>query len=395
MTLSWVFGQKIACSHWSCLKRAGAGKIGFADLCACVVALVVSGISLPASAGQKIYVLVNDEPISAYDVRQRVNFMLLGANEVTKRMRRELRSPNIQDQFRKFAIKHKPQSQDEVKALQKKFVTQMRRNAERSVRPAIRSRAVRELINERLKLQEAKRLNILIGEDDLKTYMEGLAKQNKQTLGQFRKKLGGQGVNISTLEQRMKSQMAWRNVIRRRYGRQVSIGQKEIDQILAVSGGQGGGEEIELLLHRITLPLSGRIDQSVMAARFADADRLRRNFRSCESTGDLAKSVDGARFQNLGRKRVSTLPQEAQPIVIAAESGQMAPPVFTSAGIHLYAVCGRRTVAGDSKKRAAARQKLEQEQYGSLAKRLLRDLCNDAFIEFRSGKPISRRCGEG
>lgn len=375
-------------------KFGGCRQTRQVNLLAWALAAILGSTTTAMAGGQSIYALVNDEPISAYDVQQRVNFLMMGSNAITKRMRSAMRAPDIQERFRKFAIKHRPKTQAEVKALQRKFVAQIRRNVEGGVRPKVRSQAVRELINERLKLQEAKRLSIVVGQKDVDQYLTGLAKRNKQTVQQFKQTLTKRGVNIATLKQRLKSQLAWRNVIRRRYGRQISIGNKDIDRIMAGSTGEGG-DEVELQLHRITLPLSGKIDQAIMAARFADADSLRRRFKSCKNTAALAKSIKGAKFQNLGRKRIDSLPVDARPILHAAKPGQMTPPVFTTSGVYLYAVCERRTVTGNSKQRVAARQKLEQEQFASFAKRLLRDLCNDAFIEFRGGKAISRRCGEG
>src|SRR5918911_3654970 len=48
-----------------------------------------------APSGQAIVVLVNDEPISAYDVEQRMNFMMLSAREVNDKLRARLKAPDI------------------------------------------------------------------------------------------------------------------------------------------------------------------------------------------------------------------------------------------------------------------------------------------------------------
>lgn len=62
----------------------------------------------------------------------------------------------------------------------------------------------------------------------------------------------------------------------------------------------------------------------------------------------------------------------------------MTPPTITSAGIELYVVCAKRTVANvNDEQRQKVRSKLLSEEYDILARRHLRDLRQDAFVEYR------------
>ena len=56
---------------------------------------------------------------------------------------------------------------------------------------------------------------------------------------------------------------------------------------------------------------------------------------------------------------------------------------MTSA-IELYAVCGKREIKGDPQQREQTEHKLLQQEMEIRAERLLRDLRQDAFIEYRS-----------
>jgi peptidyl-prolyl cis-trans isomerase SurA len=66
-----------------------------------------------------------------------------------------------------------------------------------------------------------------------------------------------------------------------------------------------------------------------------------------------------------------------------AKVGQMTPPTLSPSGVELYAVCGKRSIGGDTKVRAATQRKLLNEEMMIRAERLLRDLRQDAFIEYR------------
>jgi peptidyl-prolyl cis-trans isomerase SurA len=52
-------------------------------------------------------------------------------------------------------------------------------------------------------------------------------------------------------------------------------------------------------------------------------------------------------------------------------------------GIEIYAVCGRRSIKADEKERERAQEELAQKEFEIMAKRQLRDLRQDAHIEYR------------
>jgi peptidyl-prolyl cis-trans isomerase SurA len=66
-----------------------------------------------------------------------------------------------------------------------------------------------------------------------------------------------------------------------------------------------------------------------------------------------------------------------------AKMGQMTPPAITASAVEMYAVCGKRSVKGDDKTREETERKLLNEEMSIRAQRLLRDLRQDAFIEYR------------
>ena len=61
----------------------------------------------------------------------------------------------------------------------------------------------------------------------------------------------------------------------------------------------------------------------------------------------------------------------------------MLPPSTAAHGIEVYAVCGRRPIKADEKQREKAEGELAQREFEIVAKRHLRDLRQDAHIEYR------------
>ena len=65
------------------------------------------------------------------------------------------------------------------------MIEQIKREARDAMLPKFRKEAQEELIEERLKLQEAKRLGVEITDEEVKRVMKGLAERNKMTEEQF------------------------------------------------------------------------------------------------------------------------------------------------------------------------------------------------------------------
>jgi peptidyl-prolyl cis-trans isomerase SurA len=99
--------------------------------------------------------------------------------------------------------------------------------------------------------------------------------------------------------------------------------------------------------------------------------------------GELARSAVDARFEDAKYIRPSSVAEPLRSLLLAAKDGDLVPPAATPAGIEVFAVCGRRVIKGDDKQREKAQNELAQQEFEILAKRHLRDLMQDAHIEYR------------
>ena len=133
-------------------------------------------------------------------------------------------------------------------------------------------------------------------------------------------------------------------------------------------------------LRQIKYALPTGADQRVIAGQLAAAESMRARFKSC---ADLANGVQGANVTTLQDYKTASLAQPARLLVTNAKVGQMTPPTITQAAVELYAVCGKRSAAGDSTAREQAQRQLMSQEMGLRAERLLRDVRAEAFIEYR------------
>jgi peptidyl-prolyl cis-trans isomerase SurA len=255
--------------------------------------------------------------------------------------------------------------------------------ARASQAPKFRKEAQEELIEEKLKLQEARKLSLEPSEDDINRVIKDIAARNKLTEAQFAQNIKNMGSDVSVLKARFAANLAWRDVVRRKYSAQISINQRDVERFLEKNPGGAAEDNVELQTQKITLPLPAKLDQAALAQRLADADALRRKFAGCKSTAALAATLPGAKFEDVKTIKASAVAEPTRSFLLSAKEGEMLPPQTGSAGIEVYALCARKTVKADDKKREEAQQELQSREFEQLAKRHLRDLRQDAHIEYR------------
>jgi peptidyl-prolyl cis-trans isomerase SurA len=299
-----------------------------------LLALFLLGIATPGISQEvSIKVLVNDDPISDYDIDQRERFLAITSQQ----------QPS----------------------------------------PALQKQAIDMLIDERLQMQQARKASVSVDEGDVTKILADMAEKNHLDVDGLTTALARTGVNVKTLRDRIKAQIAWQETVRQKFRNEVQIGDADINKAMSESGEQSGGSapaESGLQLRQVRFEIPAGADQSTIVQRLAAAESLRAKFSSC---ADLAKGVTGADVRTLEDQKPASLAQPARLLVTNAKMGQMTPPLIGSSAVELYAVCGKRAAQEDDKARLDVQRKLVNQEFALRAERFLRDVRQEAFIEYR------------
>jgi peptidyl-prolyl cis-trans isomerase SurA len=278
-------------------------------------------------------------------------------------------------------------SKDEVIAIfearKKQFGMSLQKEAmdtaRSSVLPGMKKAALEELIEEKLKLQEAKRQGVTIGDDEINRVIAGIAERNKMTEAQFLQQLGG---GLDAMKNRIRSTLSWNDVIRRRFGAQIAVASKDVDKLVA-NASTAAQDDVELRVQRIRLVLPAKMENATIAQRMQDAEKIRSKFTDCKTSGGIAAGVAGAKFEELGKRRPSIFLEPTRTLLLNAKDGEMLPPSVGEGNVELWIVCGRDVIKGQEQQRTQAEGELKQKEFEILAKRHLKDLRQDAHIEYR------------
>jgi peptidyl-prolyl cis-trans isomerase SurA len=348
-------------------------------------------------SAQAIIALINDEPITGYEVEQRQRFMGLSANigpQAQERFKAILKSPQTSERLKAILAEtieaNRGKTKDQIIAIfeekKKQFAVTLQKQAMEGARstvlPGLKKAAMEELIDERLKLQEAKRLNLVAGDDEAERLIKSIAERNKMTVPQFEAHLKTQGVDLGTMRARFKATLSWNEVVRRKFGHQISITERDVERVVA-STAASDDDGVELKVQRITLAIPAQIDQKLVAQRLQEADKVRRKFGGCKTTAALTQGIADATFEDLGARKPSAIPEPTRSLLLNARDGEMLPPSVGQGGVELWSVCSRTVVKADEQKRTQAQEELRQKEFELLAKRHLKDLRQDAHIEYR------------
>lgn len=313
----------------------GFRHIFFATVAAAGMVMLLSSGHVLAQSEEKIEILVNDTPISGYDIAQRLRLMTV-------------------------TTRQKPTKE-------------------------LRKKAVEELISETIQLQEARKNGVSVPAEDVDNALNRLGKQNNMTGQKLVAALQQLGVNPHTMRQRIEAQIAWQRFIRGKFRSQVSVGNSQIDKALSDQKPEEGSEteKTELQLRRIRLELPENPNQRKIASRLVEAEQLRSRVSKCDQIAEAIRRYSDASVKDIGRKKAENYTQPSRAFLLAAKTGYLTPANITSSGVELYAVCGRRSVRTNDTQRRKVEAQLVGQEYEILALRHLRDLRQEAYVEHR------------
>lgn len=304
---------------------------GIFRLIALAALLTLAAIG-PGQAGMSIKATVNGAPITSYDVDQRAKLLAL-----TSKL-----SPSV-----------------------------------------ARKTAMEELIDEKLKIQEARRLNISVSDADVDAAFATIATRVKLSPAQLSTALKQSGVSPETLKTRLRVQLGWNQTIGALARRSTSISEQDVLAELQASRERDGGQArqvVEYDVTQITFVIPKAAGKSRDEARRQEITNLSRRFGSCAEGLALARKLPDVVVQPLGKLLETELVGPFVPLIKETGVGAMTKPLRTPTGFEAIAVCDKREVRSS----AAAVQELSAElrtkEAGLTARRYMRDLRRNAMI---------------
>ena len=387
-----------------------------------------------------LVVLVNDVPITSYELRQRMLLLIA--------------------------------------------MTQVQPTAENL--PAIQQQALNTLIDEKLQRQELARYEVNIPDEDVDAELAMIAQSVGITPEAYLAYLAEAGVRPETVREEMRVRIGWEALVRGRFGPRARVGRNQVDQTIqrisaaasrpqylvgeifidasrvggqqaamnganqlvqqiiqgapfmavarqfsaapsAASGGDAGwliqgevppslqtaldnmeagqlsrpipveggvyiiylrdkrdGSSTSLVnLRQVMIEADPDASEDVIAAATQRLNALRPGL-TCDNILQRSRQEADMLGADLGESDVDDLAPQFQQVARSAEVGSISAPVRTPLGLHLLAVCDRRAGGPEAPNFNEVENRLRGQQLSMLARRYIRDLREDAHIDFKS-----------
>jgi peptidyl-prolyl cis-trans isomerase SurA len=341
---------------------------------------------LPApAAGQSIVVLVNDEPITTFDVAQRQRWVARTSG-FGDRMKALLTGDSINQRFRQLMMAAQPHSQAEAQQAAERIKKQLIEEAKHRVLSeggSNRKTVIDALIEDKLKIQAAKKNEIKISDKEVEENLVGRAAAGvpagqKPDMNAFYKQFENDGINRKTIQEIIRAQLAWRDVIRKKFGQRIAAAMPEIStsQVTAEKG------EVHFDVRVLRLAIQNVSDQRAVGERMLEAESLKDKFKSCADLPREAKLVTGATVKTIDKARLSTFPTDVQPLIEKVSEGQMTPPVLIGNSVESYAIC-RKSTAVNFQAKAEPKPDVRQLEFERFSRSYLQEIKQAASIDYR------------
>jgi peptidyl-prolyl cis-trans isomerase SurA len=144
-----------------------------------------------------------------------------------------------------------------------------------------------------------------------------------------------------------------------------------------------GDEQVEVSLSQILFPYDEAEGQAGAPRLRQEALALRPELADCDTINRIASERQLPASGSLGWLRIGDLPPDFARVLVELPPGQVSEPLQGPAGIHLIMVCDRRGAVQSVPQREEIAERLESEQIDRLARRYLRDLRTQAFVDIR------------
>ena len=324
--------SKLGCDCMFSIRRFSfTRRLGPAAAVVVVAAAFALTAPDPGFSQSAIRILVNDKPITSYDIQQRARMMRVFSGG---------------------------------------------RQGEKE--------AIEQLIDERLMLEEAGRRGAVPDDAEVQTEFVRRAASAKLSAAQFEQAMRQAGFDPRTFRDFLKATLSWQQIVRARFRATVSVSEQDV--AAALSGHDApdaANQTYEYRLQQILflVPSGGGAGAEAKSRSLANA--YRSAFQSCDQSLQQAGGAPGIVVKPQFRREEGQMADALKNSLAPLGVGGVTEPERVAEGFQIVAVCAKNEIAGQTEAAVEAREELSNERGALLARRYLRDLRSDAVIEYR------------
>jgi peptidyl-prolyl cis-trans isomerase SurA len=255
-----------------------------------------------------------------------------------------------------------------------------------SHKASTRQQVIDELIDEKVKIREAKRFGVDPTASDIDSSFAQMSSRMRTTPELLAKSLEAQGIRTDTLKSRIRAEMVWGSLVRGRFKESLQVGEKDVQAAIQVNADdkdKQATESFEYQMRPIVLIVPRGAAPAATETRRKEAEALRARVQTCDEANSLFKSMQNAAIRDAVTKTSADIPAVLRDVLDKTPIGHLTAPEVTKQGVEMVALCGRKPTTVDTPKKREVRDKMFAEKFEKKSKAYLDEVRKAAMIEYR------------
>lgn len=262
-----------------------------------------------------------------------------------------------------------------------------------------KQQALRALIDDQVKLVEAKRFSMVPTDTEISQQIGRLAKGMNLSREQLLAKLKERGISEASFRRYVQASTAFSRLSTAKFREDVKVTDSEVDAKMAEIKSELGSQTSKIMsdprmkpvtvysLMEISLPVDGD-DPMLLQSRAMEAQQVMQRFKGCGSLKSAASGIFDVRPGKKMEADGSKLPKQMKTALDKAGVGRAIGPMRAKGGIQLIAFCGVRTITPPKPDfKMPSREQVEQmvtnEKYDKLEQDYLDQIRDRVYVEYR------------
>lgn len=203
-----------------------------------------------------------------------------------------------------------------------------------------------ELVDEAVKMQEARRLGVVASDAQVNRSYTQFARNNKMSVSRLNQLMSQSGVTTRGFKEFIRASLSWQSLVASRVQRQSGSGGAGSGQSWLPAAGTKDSKTTEYTITQIVFIVPAAQRSRLLARRRVEAKRYRSQLNGCSNARELAKGLKDVTVLDRGRLLESELPPRWVKDIKTTPAGKVTRVKDDPKGVEMIAVCKTREVIG-------------------------------------------------
>jgi len=296
----------------------------FAIGCGLALSAGLLCVTAPAARAQSVVATVNDDPITDYDLQERMKL-----NKILQR-------------------------------------------------PTTSDAALEDIIADRLKIGETMKFKIEPTDQDVGNAVAITARQLKISTQELAAALQRAAIDSHHWREHWKAEWVWGAYVHALY-KMLDVSESDVRAELAKEGDKSDAND-EYTLRQVILTVPGNASPDELESRMREATQLRARFTDCNEGAQLASAIQDVAVKEPLTRAGSTLGDQLRDLLNNTPVGHLTPPSRSPNGIEMVALCSKSALHDDAARGATVRDMLLSQRLNKEADRIFQEVRARAVI---------------